>query len=37
VAGRSDSYAELVGPILLKNIDCFMAGRLAEMTNLTQR
>jgi D-2-hydroxyacid dehydrogenase (NADP+) len=37
VAGRSDSYAELVGPILLKNVQCFMTGWPAEMTNLTQR
>ena len=35
VAGRSDSYAELVAPILLKNIECFVDGRTAEMVNLT--
>jgi D-2-hydroxyacid dehydrogenase (NADP+) len=37
VAGRSDSYAELVAPILLKNVGCFIAGRPDEMINLTQR
>jgi D-2-hydroxyacid dehydrogenase (NADP+) len=37
VAGRSDSYAELVAPILLQNVACFMAGRPGEMINLTQR
>ena len=37
VAGRSDSYAAMVWPILQNNIDCFLAGRPAEMVNATQR
>jgi len=37
VAGRSDLYAALVAPILLKNLECFVRGRPAEMLNLTQR
>lgn len=34
-AGRSDSYAAMVAPIFLKNIDRFMAGRLSDMINIT--
>jgi phosphoglycerate dehydrogenase-like enzyme len=37
VAGRSDLYAELVAPILLRNIECFLGGRMNEMANLRRR
>jgi phosphoglycerate dehydrogenase-like enzyme len=37
VAGRSDSYAAMVAPILLENIQCFIDDRASEMVNLTRR
>lgn len=34
IAGRSDRYADLVMPILLHNLGCFLDGRIGEMRNL---
>jgi phosphoglycerate dehydrogenase-like enzyme len=34
VAGRNDCYADLVMPILLHNLQCFMEGRPADMMNV---
>lgn len=37
IAGRNDRYADLVMPILLHNIGCFLEGRIDDMRNLKVR
>lgn len=37
IGGRNDRYADLVMPILLHNLGCFLEGRVSEMRNLKQR
>lgn len=34
IAGRSDCYADLVMPILLHNLKCFLEGRFSDMMNV---
>jgi len=37
IAGRNDCYADLVMPILLHNLKCFVDGRMTEMVNTKVR
>jgi phosphoglycerate dehydrogenase-like enzyme len=37
IAGRNDRYSELVMPILLHNLSCYLKGSVSEMMNLKKR